>query len=139
MTRVSITEAGIKGICPLADNVLIIKDEEEGVSAGGVIIPEVHRGYNRRGWVLAVGGGFNLHGVAIPMPYEPGDYLFADRPFVRKDESEDELYHNPAICLIRGDEPLGFIRRADCKGRYRLPKKYEEIVKQFGFKPGWTG
>jgi len=140
MTRVSIVEAGIKGIRPRADNVLIIKDEEEGVSEGGIVIPEAHRGYNRRGWVLAVGGGFKLaNGVEVPMPYLPGDYLFADRAFQRPNEEEDEIYHNPSICLIRGDEPLAFIRRVDCKGKYRLPEGFEDIVRKFGYAPGWNG
>jgi co-chaperonin GroES (HSP10) len=135
----SIAEAGIRSIRPRADNVLIIKDEEDGVSPGGIVIPEAHRGYNRRGWVLAVGGGFSLNGVVVPMPYEPGDYLIADRSFVRRDESEEELYHNPTIMLVRGDEPLAYIRRQDCKGKRCLPERFEGILRQFGFKPGWTG
>lgn len=139
MTRISIAEAGIEGLRPMADNVLVIKDEEEGVSQGGIVIPEAHRGYRRRGWVLAVGGGFIVNGVETPMPYEPGDYLIADRAFQRPDESEDELFHNPTIILIRGDEPLGYIRRKDCKGKHRLPKEHEELIKKFGFKPGWNG
>lgn len=140
MTRVSILEAGIKGIRPVGDNVLIIKDEEEGVTAGGIIIPEAHRGYRRRGWVLATGAGYRLlDGSIVRMPYLPGDYLFADRPFVRRDEGEDELYHNPTICIIKGDEPVGFIRRGDCKRSYVLPARYNEIIEKFGYAPGWKG
>jgi hypothetical protein len=54
---------------------------------------------------------------------------------VRPDEREDELFGNPPILLIRWDEPLGFIARTDCRGRYRFPEKHQPILEQFGFKP----
>jgi co-chaperonin GroES (HSP10) len=134
--RESITESKWKKVLPVGDSVLIIKEEDEGVSAGGVIIPEAHREYRRRGWVLAVGGGYRARdGSAIRMPYSPGDYIFADREYVRKDESEDEIFSDPSIILIRGNEPVAFIRREDCEGRYKLPKKHLEIVEKYGHKP----
>lgn len=134
--KLPITESDFKKIYPVGDNVLIIKDDDEARSAGGVIIPDKHQEYKRRGWVLAVGGGCRTRdGRTHLPPYEPGDYLVADRAFVRPDEQEDELFGSPTILLIRGDEPLGFIRRADCRDGYRLPEKYQPILDQFAFKP----
>ncbi len=140
---ISILESGWSKLLPYGDSVAIIKDADESVSAGGILIPGAHQEYKRRGWVLAVGGGCRTKngGVVLP-PYEPGDYLFADRNFVRPNEDEDEIFHDPTIMVIpvhtADDKPLAYIKRADCVGgyaRYAFPKKYEEILKKYGFKP----
>ena len=131
MTKPSLDDLGIKELLPVGDNVFIIKDEEDAASPGGIVIPSAHRGYKRRGWVLAVGGGHRVKGGrVVPMPYKPGDYLFADRRFQRPDETEDEIFHNPTILLIRGDDPCVFIKHQDCTGKYRLPEKLVPLVKK---------
>lgn len=139
MTRISILESKWKKIYPYSDNVLVIKDEDECISAGGIVIPDAAQQYKRRGWVLAVGGGVRTNGKLHLPPYKPGDYLIADRPFSRPDETEDELFQDPSILMIRGDEPLAYIRREDCVGpdaKRAFPAKYQEILDRFGFKPG---
>jgi len=124
-------------IAPVGNNVFIIKDEDEGRSQGGIVIPEAHREYKRRGWVLSIGGGFRLKDGSIQrMPYGVGDYLIADRPFVRIHEDEDEVFSDPAILLIKGNEPVAFVRSKDCVGSQRLPDKYLPILKKFGYDPG---
>jgi co-chaperonin GroES (HSP10) len=137
--RISLLESKWRQICPYGNAVLIIKDQDEGVSAGGIVIPDAHREYKRRGWVLAVGGGCRTKDGRVHLPpYKPGDYIFADRAFKRPDETEDELFHDPTILLIRGDEPYAFFHREDCVGgdsRYALPKQHEELLKRFAFKP----
>jgi len=130
-------DSDISWISPVGNNVFIIKDEDDSRSQGGVIIPEAHREYKRRGWVLSIGGGLRLKdGFIQRMPYDVGDYLIADRPFVRMHEDEDEVFSDPAILLIRGDEPVAFVRRKDCVGSQRLPEKYLPIIQKFGFNPG---
>ena len=133
MSKVSLADSGIKAIVPYGDNVLLIKDEEDAVSRGGIVIPEAHRGYKRRGWVLATGAGYRApNGETIPVPFKPGDYLIADRPYARTDESEDELFHDPTIIVVRGDEAAASVRACDCEGKQKLPEKFKPLIEKFG-------
>lgn len=127
----TLLESEISQFLPLGDNVAIIKDEDEGTSGGGIVIPDAHREYKRRGWVLAMGGGYRLEdGTYERLPYRVGDYLVCDRAFNRPDEREDELFSSPCILLIRGDEPLFFIRMRDCVGKTKLPEKFLPLIKK---------
>ncbi len=47
----------IRAIYPNGDNVFIAKDPNEPTSPGGIIIPDKHQVYKRRGWCLVPGGG----------------------------------------------------------------------------------
>jgi co-chaperonin GroES (HSP10) len=83
--------AEFKEFHPMGMNVLVAKDQDEAQSSGGVIIPERHREYRRRGWVIVAGDGQRKGGKIVPPPYKPGDYIYADRHYARPDESEDEV------------------------------------------------
>ena len=118
---------------PIGGNLLIIKDQDVKVSAGGIVIPDKAQDYRRRGWVLAVGGGTTTRdGKVVPPPFKRGDYLFADRKFMRPDEKEDEVFEGLPILFVRDDEYWGFIRAENCDGAFRLPEKHKELMESFG-------
>lgn len=96
---------------PLGWNVLIAKDQDDEQSLGGIVIPDKHQEYKRRGWVLAVGDGLMHKGVTIRPPYKPGDYVYADRHFARPDESEDEvkISSDGVAVIISGREIWGYV------------------------------
>ncbi len=108
------TLENITNLLPMTDNVWIAKDPNEWVSPGGIIIPDAHQDYKRRGWCIVRGGGFTTEdGVVQRHPFKPGDYLICDRHFQRPDETEDELTHEnegkEVTCIIRGDEVCAFV------------------------------
>lgn len=115
---------------PVGGTVVILKEADEAVSGGGIIIPEKHQDYKRRGWVVATGGGTTLkNGESVPLQFGVGDYLVADRRFVRQDEDEDELCKDPTLMVIRDDEYIAFIPEADCSGPYARPKNFKRAMK----------
>ena len=66
-------------IRPLNDRVLVIREEEEQKSAGGIIIPDTAKEKPQRGKVIAAGPGkMGDDGKRIPLEVKEGDrILFA--------------------------------------------------------------
>ena len=66
-------------IRPLNDRVLVIREEEEQKSAGGIIIPDTAKEKPQRGKVIAAGPGkIGDDGKRIPLEVKEGDrILFA--------------------------------------------------------------
>ncbi len=66
-------------IRPLNDRVLVIREEEEQKSAGGIIIPDTAKEKPQRGRVISVGPGkMGDDGKRIPLEVKEGDrILFA--------------------------------------------------------------
>ena len=59
---------------PMRDNILVLRDEAESKSEGGIIMPEGSVKPPARGTVRAVGPGLHTEsGVLIPMALNPGD------------------------------------------------------------------
>ena len=59
---------------PLHDRVVIRRIEEEGRSAGGIIIPDTAKEKPQQGEVVAVGpGGRNEKGELVPLEVKAGD------------------------------------------------------------------
>ena len=59
---------------PLHDRVVIRRVEEEGRSAGGIIIPDTAKEKPQQGEVVAVGpGGRNEKGDLVPLEVKAGD------------------------------------------------------------------
>ena len=117
---------------PIGGTCIIIKAPDEG-KVGSIFIPQAAQRYKRQGWVVATGGGTTLEdGTVVPLPFKPGDYLIAERHFVRPDESEDEISQDPVTVLVRDDEPVGFIAREDCGGPYELSEEHATYIEQYG-------
>jgi chaperonin GroES len=63
-------------IRPLNDRVLVIREEEEQKSAGGVIIPDTAKEKPQRGKVVAVGPGkVGEDGKRTPLEVKSGDRI----------------------------------------------------------------
>ena len=64
-------------IRPLDDRVIVLREEEEQKSTGGIIIPDTAKEKPQRGKVIAVGPGkFGKDGKRIPMDVKAGDNVF---------------------------------------------------------------
>lgn len=64
-------------IRPLHDRVIVLREEEEQKSTGGIIIPDTAKEKPQRGKVIAAGPGkFNKDGKRIPMDVKAGDRIF---------------------------------------------------------------
>ena len=64
-------------IRPLNDRVIVLREEEEQKSTGGIIIPDTAKEKPQRGKVIAVGPGkFSKDGKRIPMDVKSGDRVF---------------------------------------------------------------
>jgi chaperonin GroES len=63
-------------IRPLNDRVLVIREEEEQKSAGGIIIPDTAKEKPQRGKIVAAGSGkMGEDGKRIPLEVKAGDRI----------------------------------------------------------------
>ena len=63
-------------IKPLNDRVLVLREDEEQKSAGGIIIPDTAKEKPQRGKVVAVGPGkVDKDGKRIPLEVKAGDRI----------------------------------------------------------------
>ena len=63
-------------IKPLNDRVLVLREDEEQKSAGGIIIPDTAKEKPQRGKVVAVGAGkVDKDGKRIPVEVKKGDRI----------------------------------------------------------------
>ena len=63
-------------IKPLNDRVLVLRENEEQKSAGGIIIPDTAKEKPQRGKVVAVGAGkVDKDGKRIPLEVKAGDRI----------------------------------------------------------------
>jgi len=61
---------------PLRDRVLVLRDDAESETEGGIIVPEGAKKPPSRGIVIAVGKGLHTEqGVLIPVDLDPGDHI----------------------------------------------------------------
>ena len=63
-------------IRPLNDHVLVLREDEEQKSVGGIIIPDTAKEKPQRGKVVAVGSGkIDKDGKRIPVEVKKGDRI----------------------------------------------------------------
>jgi chaperonin GroES len=63
-------------IRPLNDRVLVIREEQEQKSAGGIIIPDTAKEKPQRGKVVSAGPGkADEYGKRTPLEVKPGDRI----------------------------------------------------------------
>ena len=63
-------------IRPLNDRILVLREDEEQKSAGGIIIPDTAKEKPQRGKVVAVGTGkIGNEGKRIPLEVKAGDRI----------------------------------------------------------------
>ena len=92
-------------IKPLNDRVLVLREEEEQKSAGGIIIPDTAKEKPQRGKVVAVGSGkIGKDGKRIPMEVRVGDRVLFSK-YAGSDIKSDEIEH----LFMRQDDILSII------------------------------
>ena len=61
---------------PLADRVVVERDESEERTSGGIVLPDTAREKINRGKVVATGEGtLNDEGKRVPLQVKPGDHV----------------------------------------------------------------
>ena len=94
-------------IKPLNDRVLVLREEEEHKSAGGIIIPDTAKEKPQRGKVVAVGPGkIGENGKRIPMEVRVGDRVLFSK-YAGSDIKLDEVEH----VFMREDDILSIIEK----------------------------
>lgn len=85
--------AAKSNIVPIRDRVVIKREEAEGVSKGGIILPDQAKEPPVRGKVLAVGLGKKLdNGERAPMDVTEGDRVLFNRYSGSEVELDGEKY-----------------------------------------------
>ncbi|MDP2593186.1 MAG: co-chaperone GroES [bacterium] len=92
-------------VVPLSDRVLVleIKETDEKVTSGGIIIPDTadKGGGSKKGKVLAVGEGRWEEGKLVPTPVKVGDtILFQWGDALKIDEEEYQIVNASNILAI---------------------------------------
>jgi chaperonin GroES len=88
-------------MCPVGDRVVVKVIEAEGVTPGGIVIPDVAKEKSQRGKVLAVGSGrvADATGITIPLSINEGDEVL----FCRYTGVEVEISGEKAVVLKEED------------------------------------
>ncbi len=94
-------------ITPLQDRVLVQRLEEEGKTAGGIIIPDNNKEKPARGVVVSVGTGYRNgnDGTVRPLDVKKGDKIIFGKyagTEVKVDDSE--------LVIMKEDEILGIFQ-----------------------------
>ena len=64
-------------ITPLCNRVVIKRDESEGTSKGGIVLPDTAKEKPKRGTIVAAGPGLLSEDLErIPMDLRPGDIVY---------------------------------------------------------------
>lgn len=91
---------------PLADRVLIEKEEEQLKTASGIIIPDIAKGNDTKiGTVVSVGEGvYTNDGILIPMTVKVGDRVMMPQigtaQTVRLENKEYYLFREQELLMI---------------------------------------
>ena len=92
-------------IKPLNDRVLVVREEEEQKSTGGIIIPDTAKEKPQRGKVVAVGSGkIGETGKRIPLEVKVGDRVFFSK-YAGNEIKLDNVEH----VFMREDDILSVI------------------------------
>ena len=92
-------------IKPLNDRVLVVREEQEQKSAGGIIIPDTAKEKPQRGKVVAVGPGkIGENGQRIPLEVKAGDRILFSK-YAGTDIKLDGVEH----VFMRGEDILSVI------------------------------
>ncbi len=89
---------------PLGDRVVVRRVEEEGKTAGGIIIPDTAKDKPQEGTIVAVGPGKKEDGKTVKLDVKKGDRIL----FGKYAGSEIQL-DGEELIIMREDDILGVI------------------------------
>lgn len=94
---------------PLADRILVERQEEEETRKGGIIIPDSAKEKPQQGKVLAVGPGrFDDDGKRIPMDVKKGDIILFGKYSGNEIRIDDRDY-----LIMREDDVLAIFEKKE--------------------------
>ena len=90
---------------PIGDKLIIKPNEEENVSEGGIIIPDMEKQQTLKGEVVAVGvGRISDNGALIPMQSKKGDSVLYQKFAATVVEIDGDEYHTireqDLVCIL---------------------------------------
>ena len=92
-------------IRPLNDRILVLREEEEQKTTGGIIIPDTAKEKPQKGKVIAVGSGKQLdNGERAPVGVKEGDRILFSK-YAGTEISIDGVEH----LFMREDDILGLM------------------------------
>ena len=92
-------------IRPLNDRVLVLREDEEQKSAGGIIIPDTAKEKHQRGKVVAVGSGrIDKDGKRTPLELKVGDRILFGK-YAGSEIKIDDVEH----VFMREDDILSIL------------------------------
>lgn len=96
-------------LCAVEDKILVVPDEAEEVTKGGIVLPEVSKERPCRGTVISVGPGATIAmtGLRAPMPVDVGDSVY----FTRFGGSELQLPDEPKVLVLRPEHLVARVRK----------------------------
>lgn len=100
-------------IKPIDDKILVKRLDAEDKSKGGILLPDITKGRNRKGKVLAVGPGKlymaegPLQGQRAPMPCQKGDTVLFS--LYSGNEVSDKIKDDDELLILRSDEVLAVV------------------------------
>jgi chaperonin GroES len=94
-------------IKPLNDRVLVLRIEEEELTAGGIVIPDTAKEKPQEGKVIAVGSGkLNEKGERIPLEVKKNDRVLFGK-YAGNEVRIDGVEH----LIMREDDILGIVEK----------------------------
>jgi chaperonin GroES len=93
-------------IRPINDRILVIREEEEQKSAGGIIIPDTAKEKPQRGKVIAVGPGKMKDGKRVPMEVKKNDHVLFSK-YAGTEIKIDSIEH----LFLREEDILSIIEK----------------------------
>jgi chaperonin GroES len=94
-------------IKPLSDHVLVLREEEDQKTAGGIIIPDTAKEKPQQGKVVAIGPGkVDKNGTRVPPDVKVGDRIYFSK-YAGTDIKLDGVEH----VFMREDDILSVIER----------------------------
>jgi len=95
------------GLKPIGDRIIVRRQEAEGKSAGGIILPDTAKNKPQRGEVIAVGPGkVKDDGTRSPMQLKAGDHVlftsWAGNEFQDRKQKDEILvmHESDVLCVI---------------------------------------
>ena len=93
---------------PLGDRLIVEAIEQEGTTAGGILIPETAKEKPQEGNVLAAGPGrLDENGKRVAMEVKVGDRVL----YARYGGTEIKLEDNKKVLILRESDVLALVER----------------------------
>jgi len=107
-------------IHPQHDRLLIRRDEAEGVTRGGIILPDQQKEKPLRGVIVAIGPGKKLLAPLVPKGYvlEPIDFQLGQHVLFLKYAGDSYKFDGEELFFVKADDIIAVIDDTDSMDAY---------------------